>query len=159
MLQATHIFQSCLNTADINILSLTTPLWATPVYCFPHMVWLIFRLLRLILQFYCKKKNNVGQALINVKWLDLYFFLILIYCHGWPCCFVAGLIDNSGLRLFYTPVLRKYDAGVIEAGLWVSLFHNIPPGMPEFVSEGHCTLECLEEVCVLSETHGFHALN
>uniref|UniRef100_A0A8D2N7M7 Monooxygenase DBH like 1 n=1 Tax=Zonotrichia albicollis TaxID=44394 RepID=A0A8D2N7M7_ZONAL len=56
-----------------------------------------------------------------------------------------GLIDNSGLRLIYTPVLRKYDAGVIEAGLWVSLFHNIPPGMPEFVSEGHCTLECLEE--------------
>jgi len=73
------------------------------------------------------------------------------------CSFVAGLIDNSGLRLFYTPVIRKYDAGVIEAGLWVSLFHNIPPGMPEFVSEGHCTLECLEEVCLLPESMGFHS--
>lgn len=58
----------------------------------------------------------------------------------------TGLIDSSGLRFFHTTDIRKYDAGVIEAGLWVSLFHTIPPGMPEFRSEGHCTLECLEEV-------------
>ncbi|XP_007945583.1 DBH-like monooxygenase protein 1 [Orycteropus afer afer] len=58
----------------------------------------------------------------------------------------GGLVDNSGLRLFHTTDIRKYDAGVIEAGLWVSLFHTIPPGMPEFRSEGHCTLECLEEI-------------
>lgn len=60
---------------------------------------------------------------------------------------VPGLLDNSGLRLFHTTDIRKYDAGVIEAGLWVSLFHTIPPGLPDFRSEGHCTLECLEEVC------------
>ncbi|XP_039914071.1 DBH-like monooxygenase protein 1 [Hirundo rustica] len=70
---------------------------------------------------------------------------VLMEVHYDNPSFTEGLIDNSGLRLIYTPVLRKYDAGVIEAGLWVSLFHNIPPGMPEFVSEGHCTLECLEE--------------
>lgn len=64
------------------------------------------------------------------------------------------MIDNSGLRLFYTADLRRYDAGVIEAGLWVSLFHNIPPGMPEFMSEGHCTRECLEEVCFLTSVIG-----
>ncbi|XP_064505528.1 DBH-like monooxygenase protein 1 [Pseudopipra pipra] len=70
---------------------------------------------------------------------------VLMEVHYDNPSYTEGLIDNSGLRLIYTPVLRKYDAGVIEAGLWVSLFHNIPPGMPEFVSEGHCTLECLEE--------------
>lgn len=68
-------------------------------------------------------------------------------------------MDNSGLRLFYTPDLRRYDAGVIEAGLWVSLFHNIPPGMPEFLSEGHCTLECLKEVCLLSSVINCDSLN
>ncbi|XP_001506243.3 DBH-like monooxygenase protein 1 [Ornithorhynchus anatinus] len=67
-----------------------------------------------------------------------------------------GLIDNSGLRLFYTTDLRKYDAGVIEAGLWVSLFHSIPPGMPEFRSEGHCTLECLEEALEAEKPGGIH---
>ncbi|XP_062042756.1 DBH-like monooxygenase protein 1 [Lepus europaeus] len=67
-----------------------------------------------------------------------------------------GLIDNSGLRLFHTTDIRKYDAGVIEAGLWVSLFHTIPPGMPEFRSEGHCTLECLEEALEAEKPSGIH---
>lgn len=70
--------------------------------------------------------------------------------HFYLFALVLGLVDNSGLRLFHTTDVRKYDAGVIEAGLWVSLFHTIPPGMPEFQSEGHCTLECLEEVCFIS---------
>nr|XP_015210154.1 PREDICTED: DBH-like monooxygenase protein 1 isoform X1 [Lepisosteus oculatus] len=56
-----------------------------------------------------------------------------------------GLTDSSGLRFFYTPVLREYDAGVIETGVWVSLYHMLPPGLPEYISEGHCTMECLQE--------------
>ncbi|XP_031437893.1 DBH-like monooxygenase protein 1 homolog [Clupea harengus] len=56
-----------------------------------------------------------------------------------------GLLDSSGLRLFYTPKLRQYDAGVIETGVWVSLYHMLPPGMQDYVSEGHCTRECLQE--------------
>ncbi|XP_029532799.1 DBH-like monooxygenase protein 1 homolog [Oncorhynchus nerka] len=56
-----------------------------------------------------------------------------------------GVVDSSGLRLFYTPELRQYDAGVIETGVWVSLYHMLPPGMQEYVSEGHCTRECLQE--------------
>ncbi|MEJ1286814.1 hypothetical protein NN561_017825 [Cricetulus griseus] len=67
-----------------------------------------------------------------------------------------GLIDSSGLRFFHTTDIRKYDAGVIEAGLWVSLFHTIPPGMPEFRSEGHCTLECLEEALGAEKPSGIH---
>ncbi|XP_071074766.1 DBH-like monooxygenase protein 1 isoform X2 [Dasypus novemcinctus] len=70
---------------------------------------------------------------------------VLLEVHYDNPTYREGLIDNSGLRLFHTTNIRKYDAGVIEAGLWVSLFHTIPPGMPEFRSEGHCTLECLEE--------------
>ncbi|KAM4865747.1 DBH-like monooxygenase protein 1 [Thomomys bottae] len=67
-----------------------------------------------------------------------------------------GLIDSSGLRLFHTTDIRKYDAGVIEAGLWVSLFHTIPPGLREFHSEGHCTLECLEEALEAEKPSGIH---
>ncbi|KAI4539263.1 hypothetical protein MJG53_008994 [Ovis ammon polii x Ovis aries] len=70
---------------------------------------------------------------------------VLLEVHYDNPTYKEGLIDNSGLRLFYTADIRKYDAGVIEAGLWVSLFHTIPPGLPDFRSEGHCTLECLEE--------------
>uniref|UniRef100_A0A8C6V7K9 Monooxygenase DBH like 1 n=1 Tax=Naja naja TaxID=35670 RepID=A0A8C6V7K9_NAJNA len=81
---------------------------------------------------------------------------VLMEVHYDNPSYVEGMIDNSGLRLFYTANLRRYDAGVIEAGLWVSLFHNIPPGMPEFVSEGHCTLECLEEALDAEKPTGIH---
>ncbi|XP_026505329.1 DBH-like monooxygenase protein 1 [Terrapene carolina triunguis] len=81
---------------------------------------------------------------------------VLMEVHYDNPSYLEGLIDNSGLRLFYTTDLRKYDAGVIEAGVWVSLFHNIPPGMPEFMSEGHCTLECLEEALDAERPSGIH---
>ncbi|XP_060609364.2 DBH-like monooxygenase protein 1 isoform X1 [Anolis sagrei] len=81
---------------------------------------------------------------------------VLMEVHYDNPSYVEGMIDNSGLRLFYTPDLRRYDAGVIEAGLWVSLFHNIPPDMPDFVSEGHCTQECLEEALEAEKPSGIH---
>ncbi|CAJ0960035.1 unnamed protein product, partial [Ranitomeya imitator] len=67
-----------------------------------------------------------------------------------------GLIDSSGIKLYYTPHIRKYDAGVLEAGIWVSLYHMIPPGMPAFSSEGHCTMECLEEALNHEQPDGIH---
>ncbi|XP_049510342.1 DBH-like monooxygenase protein 1 [Panthera uncia] len=81
---------------------------------------------------------------------------VLLEVHYDNPTYKEGLIDNSGLRLFHTTDIRKYDAGVIEAGLWVSLFHTIPPGMPEFRSEGHCTLECLEEALEAEKPSGIH---
>ncbi|KTF74568.1 hypothetical protein cypCar_00008505 [Cyprinus carpio] len=57
-----------------------------------------------------------------------------------------GIVDSSGLRLYYSPSLRRYDAGVIETGVWVSLYHMLPPGMQDYITEGHCTQECLQEV-------------
>ncbi|XP_026773251.3 DBH-like monooxygenase protein 1 homolog [Pangasianodon hypophthalmus] len=55
------------------------------------------------------------------------------------------IVDSSGLRLYYTPRLRSYDAGVIETGVWVSLYHMLPPGLQDYVTEGHCMQECLQE--------------
>uniref|UniRef100_A0A481B8H4 DBH-like monooxygenase protein 1 n=1 Tax=Sus scrofa TaxID=9823 RepID=A0A481B8H4_PIG len=99
---------------------------------------------------------------------------VLLEVHYDNPTYKEGLIDNSGLRLFHTTDIRKYDAGVIEArlfhttdirkydagvieaGLWVSLFHTIPPGLPEFRSEGHCTLECLEEALEAEKPSGIH---
>lgn len=60
--------------------------------------------------------------------------------------FTTGIVDSSGLRLYYSPSLRRYDAGVIETGVWVSLYHMLPPGMQDYITEGHCTQECLQEV-------------
>ncbi|MXQ86580.1 hypothetical protein E5288_WYG009401 [Bos mutus] len=86
--------------------------------------------------------------------LDPYY--VLLEVHYDNPTYKEGLIDNSGLRLFYTADIRKYNAGVIEASLWVSLFHTIPLGLPDFRSEGHCTLECLEEALEAEKPSGIH---
>lgn len=56
-----------------------------------------------------------------------------------------GVVDSSGVRILYTPTLRKYDAGVISVGLDPNWKHIIPPGRPEVVSEGHCIADCTRQ--------------
>ncbi|KAM4771852.1 DBH-like monooxygenase protein 1 isoform 2-T2 [Rhinophrynus dorsalis] len=82
-------------------------------------------------------------------------FVLMEIHYDNPSC-REGLIDNSGIQLYYTPYVRKYDAGVLETGIWVSLYHMIPPGMPVFSSEGHCTMECLEEALSYEKPDGIH---
>ncbi|XP_043075805.1 DBH-like monooxygenase protein 1 homolog [Puntigrus tetrazona] len=67
-----------------------------------------------------------------------------------------GIVDSSGLRLYYSPSLRRYDAGVIETGVWVSLYHMLPPGMQDYITEGHCTQECLQESLDSEMPSGVH---
>ncbi|XP_073672824.1 DBH-like monooxygenase protein 1 homolog [Garra rufa] len=67
-----------------------------------------------------------------------------------------GIVDSSGLRLYYSPSLRRYDAGVIETGVWVSLYHMLPPGIQDYITEGHCTQECLQESLDSEMPSGIH---
>lgn len=53
-----------------------------------------------------------------------------------------GMVDNSGLRIYYTPNLRANDAGVMSIGMQPNWRHIIPPGQDTVVSEGHCVEEC-----------------
>ena len=55
--------------------------------------------------------------------------------------------DYSGLRLYYTPKLRKYDGGVLRVGHDVVPSHMIPPGRPWTIT-GHCTSGCTESVSI-----------
>lgn len=56
-----------------------------------------------------------------------------------------GSIDGSGLRLFYTPELRRHDAGVISIGMDPNWRHIIPPGQQRVVSSGHCVADCTRQ--------------
>ncbi|XP_056009644.1 uncharacterized protein LOC130051597 [Ostrea edulis] len=56
-----------------------------------------------------------------------------------------GLVDNSGIRLTFTPTLRRYDAGVLSMGVKVNDRQIVPPFEKEFVSSGFCTAECLNK--------------
>lgn len=56
-----------------------------------------------------------------------------------------GSLDGSGLRLYYTPELRRHDAGVISIGMDPNWRHIIPPGQQRVVSSGHCVSDCTKQ--------------
>lgn len=54
------------------------------------------------------------------------------------------VVDNSGLKLYYTRTLRNFDAGVLSVGMDPNWRHIIPPGQEKVVSEGHCIGACTQ---------------
>ena len=58
----------------------------------------------------------------------------------------SGVVDNSGLRLYYTKEARKYDAAVLTTGHNVDPLHIIAPGQSDWVSVGHCSTDCTSKV-------------
>jgi len=55
-----------------------------------------------------------------------------------------GIIDQSGIRIYYTPTLRKFDAGIMEVGLEYNPKNSIPPRSTAFRMSGYCTGECTQ---------------
>ena len=64
-----------------------------------------------------------------------------------------GIIDSSGLKIWYTPTLREYSAGVLQLGLtletpmnlWPPISQFIPPGIERAVDYAYCFSDCLED--------------
>uniref|UniRef100_A0A8C7ZA58 Dopamine beta-hydroxylase n=1 Tax=Oryzias sinensis TaxID=183150 RepID=A0A8C7ZA58_9TELE len=57
---------------------------------------------------------------------------------------IAGRRDSSGIRLHYTPRLRRYDAGIMELGLVYTPVMAIPPKQHTFYLTGYCTSKCTQ---------------
>ena len=61
------------------------------------------------------------------------------------------MVDSSGLRLSYTPTLRKYDVDMVVMGTIMGIF--VPPRTPEFTVTGFCHGSCSQEVMSLPLVH------
>ncbi|XP_054612161.1 dopamine beta-hydroxylase [Dunckerocampus dactyliophorus] len=55
---------------------------------------------------------------------------------------ISGRRDSSGIRLHYTPSLRRYDAGIMELGLVYTPIMAVPPKQHTFYLSGYCTSKC-----------------
>eukprot|EP00058_Branchiostoma_floridae_P016323 XP_002601811.1 hypothetical protein BRAFLDRAFT_279157 [Branchiostoma floridae] len=55
-----------------------------------------------------------------------------------------NVYDNSGIRFYYTPDVRQYDAGILEVGIQVNQDHAIPPQADTYDSAAYCYKECLD---------------
>lgn len=53
-----------------------------------------------------------------------------------------GIIDQSGIRIYYTDKLRPYEAGIMEIGLEYNSKNSIPPKAKNFRVSGYCRSEC-----------------
>lgn len=60
--------------------------------------------------------------------------------------FLPGRRDSSGIRLYYTATLRRFDAGIMELGLVYTPLMAIPPQETAFVLTGYCTDKCTQMV-------------
>ncbi|XP_060771592.1 DBH-like monooxygenase protein 2 homolog [Neoarius graeffei] len=60
----------------------------------------------------------------------------------------AGIVDNSGLRFYYTAQLRQFDAAVLQTGLQVLLGtgYAIPPHAGAFLTYGMCNTSHFSQV-------------
>ncbi|XP_067643545.1 MOXD1 homolog 2 isoform X3 [Eurosta solidaginis] len=63
------------------------------------------------------------------------------------------MVDNSGLRIYFTNVLRPNDAGILSIGLDPNWRHIIPPGQKKVISEGQCIEDC---TAYAFPTHGIY---
>lgn len=58
---------------------------------------------------------------------------------------IEGRKDSSGVRIYYTPYLREYDAGTMTVGEAVSPFMIIPPKQESWLTAGYCHKECHQQ--------------
>jgi dopamine beta-monooxygenase len=58
--------------------------------------------------------------------------------------FKKGIIDQSGIRIYYTPTLRKSVAAIMEVGLEYNAKNSIPPQLNAFRISGYCASECTQ---------------
>lgn len=57
-----------------------------------------------------------------------------------------SVTDSSGVRIFYTDRVRRYDASMLLLGSEVNFLHAIPPAQTAFRTIGRCTSECTRKV-------------
>ena len=56
---------------------------------------------------------------------------------------LSGETDSSGVRLYYTPQLRQYDAQTLFFGqVWLEL----PPRQKHVLQTARCAAECIEHI-------------
>nr|KAG5700456.1 hypothetical protein BaRGS_013943 [Batillaria attramentaria] len=64
--------------------------------------------------------------------------------------------DASGLTIFFTPRLRRYNAGM---AIWGQEFLEIPPGQPIVTASGGCSADCTRNHVLSSPIYVTTALN
>ena len=75
-------------------------------------------------------------------------------------CVCSGIMDSSGMRLWYTSTPREYEAGILAVGHHVTEHQIIPPNSKNFTTTGVVLEDCTNQVSFTGETgHSAMMLN
>ena len=99
---------------------------------------------------YCNIKCLTESTDLLDKSLTVFSFLV-----RWFIYLFSGQKDSSGITLYYTDKLRKYDLGIVAVGSQPNPWFVIPPKQKNWTTEGYCMHQCTE----VSSERSFKALN
>ena len=71
-------------------------------------------------------------------------------------CPFAGVVDSSGVRIWYTDTPREHDAGMILVGYSVHPYMVIPPNAKNYTVTGFVSEECTNRVSTPQTCHLFN---
>ena len=92
----------------------------------------------------CELIILLPRPLIIVIIVD--FHMIILWSLNNGILFIIGVIDNSGMRFYYTSTRREHDAGLLALGNSVPGLMIIPPNATNYTIAGLCTSKCTKEV-------------
>lgn len=81
---------------------------------------------------------------------DNYDIVISIITQDSTCSFcqsILGVMDSSGIELFYTSQPREHEAGILTLGHVVTSSMLIPPRTDKYDIIGMCVAQCTSQVC------------
>jgi hypothetical protein len=63
---------------------------------------------------------------------------------------LTDIVDNSGIRITFTPTLRQYDAALLVLGFETTPIQVIPPHEEVYITRTACDVRCMSKV---NKTH------
>eukprot|EP01084_Bolivina_argentea_P171809 297648_1 len=86
--------------------------------------------------------SHIGLELGGTDHDKLHYVAVNIHYTNWDK--LNGITDNSGLRFYYTPTLRKHSAMIMSVGVGYLPLKSImiPGNMDDVIINGYCPSQC-----------------
>ena len=99
----------------------------------------------------------VGRCLYFQTWKNTTYILCVVCTIRYFILplYNIGVIDSSGMRIWYTSSPREYDAGILTVGYSVTPHMVVPPNDKNFTITGFVHEECTNRVNLIIK-HVFH---
>ncbi|KAH9491585.1 hypothetical protein Btru_030958 [Bulinus truncatus] len=101
----------------------------------------------------CVKAFTYPESVGHAIPLENVGYLLVLHYHNQEK--KSGIVDSSGLRLYLTPNVRKYDAASLVIGANYNKYLMVPPLAQNFVYRAYCDASCTSRALKSHDIHIF----